>query len=88
MTAPRSGRNVRWGAPQNDKYGDAVRTSKCGRYRIVTRRMASARNGFWNAKAYRAERADGRQIGRLQDYLIDALDLVEFDNDPNWEPPT
>jgi hypothetical protein len=88
MTASKSGRKVLWRAPQNDKYGDAVRTSKCGRYRIVTLRMASARNGFWNAKAYRAERAGGKQIGTLQDYLVDALDLVEFDNNPEWEPPT
>lgn len=65
---------------------DVVRLSKDGRFRIRSMRMASARNGCWNERAYSAERADGRRIGPLNDTFQDALDAVELENDPNWEP--
>lgn len=83
MTGP--GRKVRWRAPARDRYDNAVRESKCGRFKVTTRAMASGRNGYWNDRAYLAERADGTRIGRLHDTLTEALDAVEFENDPNWE---
>jgi hypothetical protein len=80
-------RKVKWGRPTRDKYGDAVRVSKCGRFRVLTMPMASGRNGYWNARAYDAQRADGTRIGkRVHDTLIEALDACEFENDPTWEP--
>lgn len=82
-----SDRKVRWGKAADTRSLSKIRTSKCGRYRIVTMAMSSS-NGYWNTRAYSAERADGTRIGRHpHDYLEDAMDAVEFDNDPNWEPP-
>lgn len=79
-------RQIQWKRAERDKYGDAFRVSKCGRYRVVTMRMASGRNGYWNARAYEAQRANGTRIGNLQDSLSDALDACEYENDPSWEP--
>lgn len=79
-------RQVKWDKPVQ-QHSKIIRTSKCGRFRIVTRRMASGRNGHFNAKAYSPEFADGKRIGKdLRDTLTDALDAVEQANDPNWEP--
>ncbi len=80
-------RAVKWNRPEPDKYGDAVRVSKCGRFRIQTMKMASGRNGYWNARAYELQTPDGKRLGKvLHDQLIDALDAAEYSNDPNWEP--
>lgn len=79
-------RNVKWNKATETRTGNAERLSKCGRFRIVSKRMASGRNGHFNARAYAAERVDGTRIGRLCDTLRDALDLVEYENDPSWEP--
>lgn len=80
-------RNVKWGKPTEDRGGKFIRESKCKRFRIVTRRMASGRNGYFNTPAYDPRRADGTRIGReLCDTLAEALDMVESENDPNWEP--
>jgi hypothetical protein len=77
---------VKWGRAVVDRQGKPVRVSKCERYRVVTRQMASGRSGYFNARAYEAQRANGSRIGKLQDSLADALDAVEFEHDPNWEP--
>lgn len=81
-------RVVQWGRPVKER-GNEVRTSKCGRYRIVKRSMASSRNGCWNAKEYDPQKANGSSWVRLTrfpyDRLGDALDFIESDNDPNWE---
>ena len=81
-------RQVKWKAPVKEGHGTKlVRESKCGRFRNVSKNMASGRNGYFNARAYEPQRADGTRIGReLQDKLSDALDVVESENDPNWEP--
>lgn len=78
-------RHVTWSVRRNLR-DQVVRSSKCGRFIVRTKRMASGRNGHWNARAYSAERIDGTRIGRLHDTLSDALDAVERENDPNWEP--
>lgn len=78
-------RQVKWSV-RRDLHGRVVRSSRCGRFVIRTKHMASARNGCWTARAYAAERVDGTRIGRLHDTLSDALDAVELKNDPNWEP--
>ena len=79
-------RQVRWSKATRNDYGQAVRVSKCGRFHVVSRRMASVRAGHWNARAYELTRPDGTRIGRLRDTLQEALDEAEFFNDPNWEP--
>jgi hypothetical protein len=80
-------RRVKWHQPARDRFGKQVRTSKCGRYRIITRAMLSGKGGSFNSKAYEVQRADGsRVVSELQNTLSDALDVVEVDNDPNWEP--
>ncbi len=80
-------RQVKWGRPQKDKYDNTFRVSKCGRYKVVTHEMASGRNGFFNDRAYETLRlADGTRIGALNDTLEMALDVADYDNDPNWEP--
>ncbi len=79
-------RKVKWDKPVQ-QLNKVIRTSKCKRFRVVTMRMASGRNGYFNGKAYSPEHADGKRIGRdLRDTLTDALDAVEQANDPNWEP--
>jgi len=80
-------RQVKWKRAVLDKSDKTVRVSKCERFRVLTREMASGRNGYFTAHAYEAMRADGSRIGaNLYDTLIEALDAVEFENDPNWEP--
>lgn len=36
----------------NGMKGENFRVSKCGKFKIERRRMASARNGYWNAISY------------------------------------
>lgn len=81
-------RQVKWSPAVVDRLGRSVRISKCERFRVVTRSMASGRNGHFNARAYEALRADGSRIGALCDTLVEALDACEYVNDPNWEPGT
>ena len=79
-------RRVKWGKP-TVQGSRKVRVSKCGRFRIVTMAMASGRAGYFNARAYESTLANGKRIGRhLHDTLEGALDAVEWENDPNWEP--
>lgn len=81
-------RKVKWGKATATTGSRYERLSKCGRFRIVSLFMASGRNGYFNARAYSPERiADGKRLCRdLCDKLEDALDAVEWENDPNWEP--
>lgn len=85
-----SARQVQWCKPAPNNYGEPLRVSKCGRYRVQTMKMASGRNGYWNARAYSAEFAARPdrwiRIGRLCDTLEEALDAVDCKNDPTWEP--
>ena len=77
-------RAVAWSRPTGN---DHKRTylSKCGRYSIVKRHFASARNGFFATVGYTfTVVATGK--GETVDTLRDAKDLAEFDNNPNWEP--
>lgn len=80
-------RQVKWGRAVEKGTG-SERLSKCGRFRIVTRFMASGRNGHFNTPAYSPERvSDGRRLCReMCDTLASAMDEVEWANDPNWEP--
>jgi hypothetical protein len=81
-------RAIKWSKAVKNKYGDLVRTSKCGRYKVVTRTMASARNGCWNAREYDPQKADGTRLGgkHMQESFEFALDIIEYDNNPDWEP--
>ncbi len=54
--------------------GENARVSKCGRYSIERRRMASARNGCWNAISYIVTSRLG-VLGHY-DYLQDAIDSL------------
>lgn len=82
-------RQVKWLKPVANELGKVVRKSKCGRYQIVTKKYATMRKGSFTNVAYEAQRADGTRIGRdAHDKLSDALDEVEMDHDPNWEPGT
>lgn len=81
-----SPRTVKWGRPAKDRYNHVIRTSKCGRFRIETRKMASARNGYWNAVAYEPQHADGTRAAPLQDTLEDALNSIEWIVNPSWTP--
>ena len=69
-----------------------VRVSKCERFEVVTRQMASGRAGYFNARAYQAKHHSGpkkgEQIGPLEETLENALDACEWENDPSWEPDT
>lgn len=68
-----------FGKPVSTKgmEGENNRVSECGRYRIERRRMASARNGYWNAISYLLVSVSlgGRIIG-CYDYLADAIEAV------------
>lgn len=81
-------RAIKWCKPVRGKYGDVTRTSKCGKYKVVSREMASSGNGCWNAKEFDPQRADGTRIGGKyrQESLAMALDAIEGDNNPDWEP--
>lgn len=78
-------RKVRFKLPVEDRYGNLVRESQCGRFRIIKRKMASGRNGYWNAHCYELHQ-DGERIGPLYDQLWETLDAAEMANDPSWEP--
>lgn len=84
-------RKIQWRRATREKNGDFVRLSKCGRFRVTTRTMASANNGCWNARHYIPEQLEDGKWVRLHkgnqgayDVLAHALDHVETVVDPNW----
>ncbi len=78
-------RAILWSAPRRDQYGNVLRDSKCGRFRIVTREMSSS-NGHWNARMYLLETQAGKRMGRPEDTLKEAKDRAEYEVNPDWEP--
>jgi hypothetical protein len=77
-------RKVLWNRPTGDDW-KRVYVSKCGRYTIERMRMASARNGYWNAVGYRLEIVGSTKRPRMYDTFAEAKDAAEWDNDPAWE---
>lgn len=76
---------VSFGKPVENKYGDLVRTSTCGKYTITKSAMASARNGHFNAHVYFfAVVATAKRT--MCDTLADARMEANYEIDPNWEP--
>jgi len=76
-------RKISWNKPTGDAWKRTY-TSKCGRYTIVKRRYAGARNGTWTVVGYVVTVA-GKDLETC-DKLVDAKDVAEMHNDPNWEP--
>lgn len=77
-------RAVFWKKPTGDRRR-LTYVSKCGRYTIVKRHFASARNGHFATVGYTFTVVATGKSEKV-DTLRDAKDLAEFDNNPNWEP--